>query len=196
MASVLDARESVVLAGSNAGAIDHHDAIIDLFDNAAVYSRDGTVARARRFISARPGGGQATLFYGLMRTPVVQRLGYASPGRVRDHNRGYYALDLLTLFKLIFEGDFHVVEETLYFHRDTKLGQRGLRRIGSVARAFLQAHGYYGDLRQILRDAPIDGRECSLLVRATFREELGYYPAYTRRLLERRIAILARGAGA
>ena len=112
-----------------------------------------------------------------MRAPVIQRLGYASPGKAQDHNRGYYALDLLTLFKLIFEGDFHVVDETLYFHRDTRLGEQGLRRFVTVARAFRQAHGYYGDLRLILNDAPIDGRERSSLVRATFREELAYYPA-------------------
>jgi hypothetical protein len=131
-----------------------------------------------------------------MRTPVIQQLGYAPPGRVRDHDRGYYATDLLTLFKLVFEGDFHVVGETLYFHRDTKLGRQGLRRFESVARALVQAHGYYRDLRLILRDAPLSDRERTSLVRATFREELAFYPDYIQRLLERRIALLAPGAGA
>ena len=96
------------------------------FDNAAVYSPRGIGARAHRFICTPPGGGHATLIYGLMRTPVIQRVGlFAPPGKVRDQNRGYYATDLLTLFRLMFEGDFHVADETLYFHRDTVHGQAG-----------------------------------------------------------------------
>jgi glycosyltransferase involved in cell wall biosynthesis len=196
MVAILDGRKSVVLAGSNAAAIDRHDVLMGHFDNAAVYSLTGIGARAHRFICTPPGGGQAMLIYGLMRTPVIQRVGYPPPGKIRDYNRGYYASDLLTVFRLMFEGDFHVAEETLYFHRDTYFGRQGLQRFGVVARAFRQVHGYYGDLRSILRDSPLDERQKSSLVRATLRGELGFYPAYSRRLLARRMAILAPRAGA
>ena len=196
LVAVLDSRESVVVAGSNAAAIDRDGVLMGHFDNAAVYSPRGIGARAFRFIRTPPGGGQATLIYGLMRTPVIRRVGYAPPGMVRDQNRGYYGTDLLTLFKLMFEGDFHVTDETLYFHRDTYLGRQGLRRFGAVARAFRQVHGYYVDLRSILRDSALDERQEASLVRASFRAELGFYPAYSRRLLAQRIAILAAGVGA
>ena len=64
MAAVLDTRETVVLAGSNAGAIDDHDAVIDLFDNAAVFRPLGLVrgpigssARAREAVRRRSSTG-------------------------------------------------------------------------------------------------------------------------------------------
>jgi glycosyltransferase involved in cell wall biosynthesis len=195
MVAVLDSRESVVLAGCNAAAIDRHGALIGHFNNVAVYSKGGVRARAHRFICMPPGGGHATLIYGLMRTPIIQRIGFAPLGRLRADNRGYYATDLLTLFRLLFEGDFHVVDETLYFHRDTHFHRKGLQLLTAVARAMHQVHGYYGDLRSIIGDSGLDERERLSLVRASFREELGFYPAYSWRLLARRIRILERGAG-
>jgi glycosyltransferase involved in cell wall biosynthesis len=194
MVAVLDSRESVVLAGSNAAAIDRHGVLIGHFDNTAVYSPKRVGARAHRFVCTRPGGGQATLFYGLMRTSVIQRVGYAPQGSIRDHNRGYYATDLLTLFRLLFEGDFHVVDETLYFHRDTHFMRKGLQRLTAVASAMYQVHGYYRDLRSIIRDSGLDDHQRSSLVRASFREELGFYPAYSRRLVGTRMAHLMREA--
>ena len=195
MVAVLDSRTSVVVAGSNAAAIDAHGVLLGHFDNSAVYSPGAIADRARTFIRTPPGGGHATLIYGLMRTPVIQRLGYAPPRLVRDPNRGYYATDLLTLFRLMLEGDFHVVEETLYFHRDTYFGHQGLQRFAAVARSLRGVHGYYGDLRAVLRESVLDERQASSLVRSTFGEELRFYPAYLRRLMGPRIAIHARGAG-
>jgi glycosyltransferase involved in cell wall biosynthesis len=190
MVAVLDTQESVVLAGSNAGAIDTNGQLIDQFAVSPVYAGTATPARAYRFVRARPGGGHASLFYGLMRTAVIKGVGYAPLGRVESSNRGYYDADLLTLFRLLFRGEFRVVDETLYFHRDTPLGARGLRRIGSVMRAFAQAHGYYADLRTIIL-SELAEPAASALVRATVREELGFYPDYCRRLVERRIPMRA-----
>ena len=196
MVAVLDGCESVVLAGSNGAAINKRDVVIGQFDNAAVFRPKGIVAKAHRFVSTPPGGGHATLFYGLMRTPIIQRVGYAPPGKIRDHNRGYYATDLLVLFRLMFEGDFHVVDETLYFHRDTHFDQRGSQRLVAVARAFREVHGYYGDLRSIIRESPLDDCAKSSLTRATLRGELRFHPLYARRLFARRMATIARGRAA
>ena len=123
MVAILEGDPAVVLAGSNAAAIDDDDAILDHFDNVGTFAGRSIEARAHRFIVARPGGGQATLFYGLMRTPVIQRVGYARRGVARHPDRDD-ATDLLTLFRLLFEGRFRVVDETLYFHRDTLLRPR------------------------------------------------------------------------
>lgn len=196
MVAVLDSRESVVLSGSNAANIDGDGVQQDHFDNVSAYAPRKTGPRAHRFICTPPGGGHATLIYGLMRTPVIQRVGFAPPGKVRDDNRGYYATDLLTLFRLIFEGDFHVADETLYFHRDLFTGRRGLQRLAGLASTFRNVHGYYGDLRTVVRGSALDERQQSALVRASFMQELRFYPAYGRPLVARRIALRASGDGA
>lgn len=198
MVDVLDSRRPVVLAGSNAGSIDQHGVQQDHYDNVSVYSPTTVAARARRFICTPPGGCHATLIYGLMRTSVIKRIGYPRRGRIRDRNRGYYAIDLLTLFRLIFEGDFHVDDATLYFHRAVVAPARsgvseglverlGLPRAQRAVRALRHAHEYYDDLRGILRDSDLDARLKSSLIRATVREEARFYPAFVHSKLERRL---------
>lgn len=198
MVSVLDRRESVVLAGSNSASIDQSGAQRRQYDNVAVYSLSGTSARAHRFIRARPGGGHATLIYGLMRTAVIQRIGYRAPGKIRNMDRGYYAIDLVTLFRLIFEGEFHVTNETLYYRRDVvtdptttsrggRYGRLGWQRIPRLARTVPDVRGYYRDLRAIIGHSNLGPRERAALNRATVKQELLFYPAYARAYLERRI---------
>jgi glycosyltransferase involved in cell wall biosynthesis len=193
MVAVLDSHDAVVIAGSNAANIDQDGVPQSHFDNVSVYSPRGTGARAHRFICTPPGGGHATLIYGLMRTPVIQRIGFAPPGNVRDDNRGYYAMDLLTLFRLMFEGDFHVTDETLYFHRDQYMGRQGLRRLAGLATTVLDVHGYYGDLRSILRGSALDARKKSALVRVSFMQEIKFHPALGRQLVARRKVLRALG---
>lgn len=200
MVSILDSRDSAVLAGSNAGSIDQHGARRRSFDNVNVYSPTTVAARARRFISNPPGGGHATLIYGLMRTPIIQRIGYRPLGQIRDRNRGYYAIDLLTLFRLIFEGDFYVDAETKFFRRDVVpspssrpggIAERlALSRLPRTARALLHAHEYYADLRGLLRETDLEEAMKASLIRATIREEARFYPAFGRSILERRIVPL------
>jgi glycosyltransferase involved in cell wall biosynthesis len=199
MVDVLDREESVVLAGSNAASIDQKGVPRAFFDNVAVYSVNGTAARARRFIRARPGDGHATLVYGLMRTPVIKQLGYAGPGPIRDLEKGYYfAIDSLTVFRLLFKGAFHVEPETLYSRRDIVrprtddqsrgvIGRLALERVPRVARKVRDVHRYYRDLRTILRGSDLDSRQKAALSRATFVEELHFYPSFARTLLARRI---------
>ncbi len=188
MVEILDGHPSVVLAGSNAGWIDQDGILRGEYDNTWM-APGSTVERAQRFIATRPGGGHATLFYGLLRTEVIQRLGYRPRGRVDDHDRGYYASDLITLFRLLFEGGFHVVGETLYFHRDSTwhappvrfrrlVDGRGLWRLRNVVRGVQHIHGYYRDLRAIVREQHLATAQAAALVRAAFREELAAHPAY------------------
>ncbi len=195
MVSILDSRDTVVLAGSNAGSIDQHGARRRSFDNVNVYSPTTVAARARRFISNPPGGGHATLIYGLMRTPIIQRIGYRPRGPIRDRNRGYYAIDLLTLFRLMFEGSFYVEDKTMYFRRDVVpsrsrsggiIGRLALERIPRTWRKLLHAHEYYADLRSILRETRLDEPVKASLIRATIREEARFYPVFGRSVLERR----------
>ena len=204
MVSILDSRDTVVLAGSNAGSIDQHGARRRSFDNVGVYSPPTVAARARQFISNQPGGGHATLIYGLMRTPIIQRIGYRPLGRIRDRNRGYYAIDLITLFRLIFEGSFYVDDETMFFRRDVvptqgsrsggMIGRLALDRIPITSRRLLHAHEYYADLRTILRETDLDETLKASLIRATIREEARFYPVFGRKILERRFRDLARQA--
>jgi len=206
MVAVLDADPSVVLAGSNAASIDQSGVEWRQFDNVDVYGQaKGTAARARRFIAQPPGGGHATMLYGLMRTAAIQRIGYQPPGAIRDHNRGYYAMDLLALFRLIFEGEFHVEPETLFWRRDVlwspgqwTASRRQIRfseRLANTIRAVRSAHGYYADLRRIIATSDLDADRQRALTRVTYREELRSQPAALWRLSSRVRSNLLRRAG-
>jgi glycosyltransferase involved in cell wall biosynthesis len=197
MVDVLDSQESVVLAGSNSASIDQDGVVRHQYDNVPIYPAGTTAARAHRFICARPGGGHATLLYGLMRNRIIQGIGYRPLGKILDNNRGYFAVDNLTLFRMIFLGSFYVADETLYFRRDVvparsggarrfAIGNPRLERIPALAKTARNAHQYYGDLRRILRESDLDSRQAATLIRATMREELRFYPAFAQSLLERR----------
>ncbi len=207
MVTVLDDEPNVVLAGSNAVSIDQFDAYHQVFDNVAVYGQPGSTAtRVRRFLAEPPGNGHATLMYGLMRAPVIQRLGYAPPGAIRDASRGYYAMDLLLLLRLILEGEFRVAPDILYARRDViwtpeqwadhATTWREQDRLAATIRAARAAHGFYADVRQIINaSSALDKDERRLLERTTYREELKFHPrafgklaGRTRRRLTRRFA--------
>jgi glycosyltransferase involved in cell wall biosynthesis len=206
MVAVLDAQPSVVLAGSNATSIDQFDIRHQVFDNVRVYGQPGPTAnRVRRFLAEPPGNGHATLMYGLMRTPAIQRVGYAPPGPIRDADRGYYAMDLLLLLRLILEGEFHVDPDILYARRDVLWSQqqwidhdrswREQDRLAAAIRAARAAHGFYADCRRILRSSDLAADQRRALVRTTYREEARFHPravgrlaGTTRRRLARRVA--------
>ncbi len=118
-----------MLAGSNSASIDQNGVIRRRYDNVPIYPEGTPAARAHRYICARPGGGHATLVNGLMRTPIIQEVGYEPLGKMLGDNRGYFAADNLTLFRMIFRGSFHVADETLFFRRDVVAARsRGSRR--------------------------------------------------------------------
>ncbi len=197
MVAVLDTQPSVVLAGSNAASIDQFDVRHAVFDNVAVYGHRGsTVDRVRRFLAEPPGNGHATMVYGLMRTPVIQRLGFAPPGAIANAERGYYAMDLLLLLRLVLEGEFQVDPDVLYCRRDTlwsaedwaryRSRWRAHRHIAASARAARAVHGYYADVRRIIRASDLDAVNGQrALMRSTYRQELRAHPRTLGRLLGR-----------
>lgn len=198
MVDVLDSQEAVVLAGSNSGSIDQYGVVRRYYDNVSVYPAGTIAARAHLFICARPGGGHATLIYGLMRTAIIQGIGYRPLGKMLDNNRGYFAVDNLTLFRMIFRGSFYVADETLFFRRDVvaahsggprrvTIGNLRLERIPALAKTARNVHQYFSDLRLILQDSHLDGRQEAALIRATIRQELRFYPSFAWSLLARRI---------
>lgn len=205
MVSILEGRPDVVIAGSNAVSIDQFNARHGVFDNLAVHGQPGpTATRVRRFLAEPPGNGHATLMYGLMRTPVIQRLGYQPPGPIHDPGRGYYAMDLLLLLRLIFEGEFHVEPDILYARRDVLWSPeewaahddhwRERDRLAATVRAARAAHGFYRDCRSIIRGSRLDAGERQALVRVTYRAEARFHPrtvgrlvGQTRRRLSRRL---------
>jgi len=204
MVAILDGRPHVVLAGSNAASFDQLGVRHHVFDNAAVYGHPGaTAARVRRFLAEPPGNGHATMMYGLMRSAAAQGIGYAPPGAIHDADRGYYAMDLLFLLRLLLEGEFHVEPDVLYCRRDVRWSReqwaehdqawRDRDRVAATMRTVRAAHGYFADVRAILRASRLEADQRQALVRATYREELEFHPralgrlaAGTRRRLVRR----------
>jgi len=189
MVDQLDRHDAVVLAGSNAASVDANGTRRGRFDNWSTYSPISTHARARRLICAPPRGGHATLIFGLMRTPVIQKMGLARFDRIREHNRGKYAWDKRALFRLLFEGDFYVARETLFFHRDVggtrdhgaswrEIPVGGLSRLRRVVDRGVDVHGYFGAIRGIVLGSKLATREKASLVLVSFVQELRFYAVY------------------
>lgn len=174
MVDQLDRRSSVVLAGSDAASVDGTGIVRAHYDNATTFLPASTHVMARRLMSEPPEGGHSTLIYGLMRTPVIKSLGTVTFGNIRDRNRGEFGTDKLTLFKLLFEGDFHVTDETLYFHRDVVPAKRSGSAMSRAARGRIRLrramshtvdlHRYFGALRTIVLASRLSSREKTSLV--------------------------------
>ncbi len=188
MVAQLDREAGLVLAGSNAASIDENGDLLGNFDNWSVYAPESTYARARRLICASPGGGQSTLIFALMRTDLIRNLGLARYEGIRVLNRGKYAWDKRALFRLVFEGAFHVSRETLYFHRDV-IGEPGvpasrrrlvdeLARLSHALKHIVDVHGYFDNLRSIVLTSKLRAREKASLVLVAWAQELKYVAVY------------------
>jgi glycosyltransferase involved in cell wall biosynthesis len=183
----LDHGGSLVLAGSNAASIDENGTLRTFYDNQGIYAPGSTYARARRLIAAHPQGGHAFLLLGLLRTQVAQRMGLASYETIRIHNRGKYAWDKRALFRLVFEGDFYVSNETLFFHRDTNDEWWDTRRTtprtisSQLRRAVLHSldlHDYFASLRGTVLASRLSAGQKVSLVALSGLQELRYLGAY------------------
>lgn len=197
MVGILDREPATILAGSNAASVDEHDVPRAAFANARMYLPGSTSTMARRLISAPPQGGHATLIYGLMRTPVIKKVGLVQFGNERDPNRGEFGTDKLTLFRLLFEGQFHVVDRTMYFHRDVIAapprgaraaagGPAKRRLVRRAANRIVDVHGYFDGLRRIVLESHLGAGQKASLVALSVVRELGFYVTLTvQRLAER-----------
>lgn len=183
----LDGSDSLVLAGSNAASIDENGTLRNFYDNCAVYAPASTYALARRLICAHPQGGHATLIVSVMRTRVAKQLGLASFGGIRVHNRGKYAWDKRAIFRLAFEGGFHVSNETLYFHRDVNdawwdsSGASSGTPFAMLRRAVGHSrdlHSYFDSLRATVLASRLSPREKVSLVAVSMVQELRYLGGY------------------
>lgn len=187
MVNHLDNHARCVIAGSNSASIDQAGNLRAHYDNVTIYSPATASARARRLICASPTG-QATLIFGLMRTEAIKSLRLAAYDKVRMLNRGKYAWDKRALFRMVFQGDFHVDQDTLFFHRDVVVDRdqpRARRPLsGSFAR-FRRSlahgrdlHGYFADLRGIVVGSDLARREKASLVGVAVGQELRYLAKY------------------
>ena len=187
MVDRLDADQGLVLAGSDAASIDADDEVQGYFDNWSMYVPGPRFSRVRRLIRADPEGGYSTLIFGLMRTDMVRRLRLATFDNVRVRDRGKYAWDKRALFRLQFEGPFHVERRALYFHRDVsnrtvRVPQRDLA--GQVARFrrglvhCRDVHDYYSVLRDTVRRSHLSDGERAGLLLVSLGQELWYVVRY------------------
>jgi glycosyltransferase involved in cell wall biosynthesis len=187
MVGQLDLDPSLVLAGCNAASIDERGTLRTFYDNRRVYSLDNLFERARRMISEHPQGGHAFLIVGVMRTRIAQRLNLADFNAISNLNRGKYAWDKRALFRLLFEGDFFVSNETMYFHRDVNDIWWGLRKPADTSlraklrrgtQHSLDLHDYFGTLRRIVLQSRLTPGQKTSLVALSGVQELRYLAAF------------------
>jgi len=181
MVAILDARPEVVLAASNAASVDQRGVRRREYDHGRVAGPGSAFSRALRFVRADPAGAHAMLIYGVMRTAAIKRVGYQPLRPLRENDRDL-ALDKLTLFRLIFEGDLVVVPEVLYFHRDEVAPPAALsparrrRHVRWVLQNVGDCHRYFGDLRHLVAEAGLDRDRRAVLEAASVARELLVYP--------------------
>jgi glycosyltransferase involved in cell wall biosynthesis len=188
MVEQLDLNPRLVMAGSNSASIDERGEVRRLYDLGPVYAPESTYARARRLLCAPPRGAHATMIYALMRTPVLREIGLVQSGEIREYDRGVFGSDKLTVFELLFRGDFYVAPETLYFHRDVVGPARGIAtgrqtprprgfRIRRIVAQSIDVHGYFAALRRIIRRVDLGRREKVALLVVAVIQELKFYPS-------------------
>lgn len=187
MVHQLDHEDSTVLAASNAASIDENGRVRRNFDHRDVYSPTSNHDRARRLISARPGGAHSWIIVGVLRTETAQRLRLASFDSIRLHNRGRFAWDKQAIFRLVFEGNFYISADTLYFHRDessdfpsTTEPIKGTVR-ARLRRAALHGadlHGYFDALRATVLASRLSTTEKVSLVAVSLVQEVRYLFEY------------------
>ena len=187
MVDQLDQDPSLVLAGCNAASIDERGTLRTFYDNCRVYSLNTPFERARRLIGEHPQGGHAFLIVAVMRTDVAQRLSLADFNAISNLNRGKYAWDKRALFRLVFEGDFYVSNETMYYHRDVndawwgrrKPADRSLRaKMRRAIQHTLDLHDYFDTLRRVVLRSRLTPGEKTSLVAISGLHEVRYVAAF------------------
>jgi len=187
MVDQLGRNKSLVLAGCNAASIDERGTLRTFYDNRRVYLLDTQFDRARRLIEEHPQGGHAFLIVAVMRTSVAQRLSLADFNAISNLNRGKYAWDKRALFRLVFEGDFYVSNETMYYHRDVNDAWWGRRqpadrsvraKLHRAVQHSLDLHDYFGTLRRIVLRSRLTPSEKTALVGISGVQEVRYVVAF------------------
>jgi len=114
--------------------------------------------------------------YGLIRTPVIKKIGW--PISFKKLNRGTYASDALIPFRLIFKGDFYVVDKVLFHHRYmrkyTDIYMKSQKKLDimrffilNVLKLFLNIHEYFAKIRKIIFESDLKSHQKYFLVCVT-----------------------------
>lgn len=192
MVEVLDNNESLIIASSISDEIDEEGKQTWAhYDHLDLYSQGTTFKRAYKFLIKDHWYHQANFIYGLMRASVIEEIGgFVNFREYREerHNMVEYAIDTLTIFRLIFEGDFFIVDKVLFHHRiptikddysrfDNKL-DLALYFCSKVLNMFPNVHGYFVGTRKIIFESNLRYYQKSLLFFASWFQEFKTYVGF------------------
>lgn len=162
MVKILDNNTSIILVSCIKDEIDKRGNLIEVgcYHHEGVFPKGTTFQKALTFLLK---GLIPYPIYGLMRTQYIKKEGWPinSKKNLNKLNRGTYAADYIIPFRLIFEGDFYVVDKVLFHHRDmrkdTDTYPRSQKKIDMVSffilkglTMFTDVHGYVANLRRII----------------------------------------------
>ena len=166
MIRVLDNNKSVVLASCIKDEIDKNGNSIQTgpYYN-GIFPKGTIFKKVLKFLSKDMN---VHLMYGLMRTSVIKKIHLPINFEKKNRlNRGTYAIDTLVSFRLIFEGDFYIVNKVLFHHRlmrkDTDLYLKSQKKsdiilffFSKVLKMFLNVHGYFAKVRGITSESDLN----------------------------------------
>jgi len=192
MVKVLDNNKSVVIASGITEYIDRNGSSIrTLHEAVPLYSPRTIFKRAFKLLIEDLHHTQAgIIFYGLMRTHIIKKIGgysHFKKNRVELFNRGTYTGDIQTIFKLIFEGDFYIVNKVLFYQRESMVRHSDVYLksykkldilfyiLSTVLKNFFDVHRYYATLRRILSGSDITFYQKYFLFCVAWIEEFIFY---------------------
>ena len=184
LVKIMESDKSIVLAFSDFDTIDENGKQIGIYPKILKLSSSETIfKRAYRFISFKEADGKANLIYGLMRTPIIKEMG----GFV-NFGRGDYAIDDLTLFLILFRGNFHITNKLLFHKRLVSTGDKQPneytifecfiktpRFIHNICEHLFEIHGYFFGYRRIIATGRLPLYQKIILHFLTIPRELNWY---------------------
>jgi len=183
LVKVLEFDKSTVLAFSDFDAIDEKGRQIERYPEVLKLSSSSETIFKRicRFTLLKGMHGRANLIYGLMRTHILKEI-----GGIVDFGRGDYAIDDLTLFLILFRGNFYIITNKLLFHkRIVSTGDKQpneyticeyfikIRRfIHNIYEHLIEIHGYFFGYRRIIATSRLPLHQKIILYFLTILQEL------------------------
>ena len=181
--NILESDKSIVLAFSDFDNVDENGRQIKRYPKMLKLSSSETIfKRAYRFILFKEEDGKANLMYGLMRAPIIQEI-----GGIVNLGRGDYGLDDLTLFLILFKGNFYITNKLLFHKRLVSTADKQptasartiykylietRRSIRNLCERSLAIHGYFFGYRRIIATSKLPLNEKSILYFLTILREL------------------------
>ncbi|CEG12616.1 putative glycosyl transferase, family 2 [groundwater metagenome] len=191
MIKALNNNKSVILASCINDEIDENGNLIKTYFCPVGISPKGTIFK--RVFSFLNKGIAGYIIFGLMKTQIIKKIGgfgvFKEKIRKDRLNRGVYAVDGLTVFRLIFEGDFYIVNKVLFHHRlmrkDTDLYLKSQKKLDiillsvlKVLKMFPNVHGYVAKIRRIIFESDLNFYQKYFLFCVTWMYEFKMYTGY------------------